>query len=111
MPRRKVLAESQRQLFEQIPAEPIYLAQHYTLSPDDIDLINQRRRASNRLGFAIQLCLMRYPGRSLRASEQLPEAFIEFVAGQIKDHPTEFIDYAQRDETRREHQLLWLCHR
>ena len=54
----------------------------------------------------LSLCLMRYPGRSLRASEQLPEAFIEFVAGQIKDHPTEFIDYAQRDETRREHQLI-----
>jgi len=106
MPRRNVLAESQRQLFEQIPDEPKYLAQHYTLSLEDIDLIRQRRRASNRLGFAIQLCLMRYPGRSLRTGEQLSEAFIKFVAEQIEDHPTEFIEYAQRDETRREHQLI-----
>jgi len=106
MPRRKVLAESQRQLFEQIPDDPNYLAQHYTLSLEDIDLVRQRRRASNRLGFAIQLCLMRHPGRSLRTGEKLPKTFIDFVAEQIEDYPTEFIEYAQRDETRREHQLI-----
>lgn len=95
MPRRKVLAESQRQLFEQVPDDPNYLAQHYTLSLEVIDLIYQRRRASNRLGYAIQLYLMRHLGRSLRTGEKLPKTFIEFVAEQIEDSPAEFIEYAQ----------------
>lgn len=71
MPRRTVLSTSQRASFEALPVEPVELARHYTLGEADLTLIRKRRRASNRIGFAVQLCLSRYPGRTLRAGPVL----------------------------------------
>lgn len=109
MARRNVLSTSQQQLFEQIPTQPENFAKYYLLSSDDLLLIRKRRGRSNRLGFAIQLCLIRYPGRVMRANEALPEEFIAFVAEQIDTSLSDFCHYAERDETRREH-LLVLSH-
>jgi hypothetical protein len=74
------------------------------LSADDIRCINERRREHNRLGFAVQLCLLRYPGWPLRAEEKPPSNLLEFVAQQIDADPDEFGDYAAREPTRHEHQ-------
>ncbi|WP_414836234.1 DUF4158 domain-containing protein, partial [Escherichia coli] len=41
------------------------LLKHYTLSDEDLGHIRLRRRAHNRFGFALQLCVLRYPGRVL----------------------------------------------
>ena len=103
MPRRTVLSTSQRALFEALPVELIELVKHYTLSKEDLVLIRKRRRSVNRLGFAIQLCLARYPGRILRLGEQPPQIFIEFIAEQIGTSTNDFAKYANRDKTRREH--------
>ena len=62
-----------------------------------------RTRNHNRLGFAIQLCLMRYPGRVLGAEETPPRAMLKYVADQIGATPDEFALYARREETRRDH--------
>ena len=35
---------------------------HYTLSDEDLQHIGARRRPRNKLGFALQLCALRYPG-------------------------------------------------
>jgi TnpA family transposase len=109
MPHRAVLSSSQRQTFEALPAEPESLARHYTLTEDDLSLIRDRRLAHNRLGFAVQLCLIRYPGRALRVNEELPQPLIKFVAEQTGDRPNDFVGYATRDKTRREH-LSFLVH-
>lgn len=82
MPRRTVLSTSQRASFEALPVEPVELARHYTLGEADLTLIRKRRRASNRIGFVVQLCLSRYPGRTLRAGEEPPSHFLAFVAEQ-----------------------------
>jgi len=47
---------------------------HYTFSPEDLALIRQRRRAANRLGFAVQLAYFRYPGRIMRVDESRRKA-------------------------------------
>ena len=57
----------------------------------------------NRLGFAVQLCLLRYPGQYLGPGDHPPEAMITFVADQVGAPPAAFADYAHRDQTRREH--------
>ena len=56
------------------------------------------------LGFAVQLCLLRYPGQGAGPGEHPPEAMIVFVAQQlgVSIQPL-FADYALRDQTRREH--------
>jgi hypothetical protein len=89
-----------------LPTESSDLTKYYLLSDEDLALVHERRRAENRLGFALQLCLIRYPGRLLRASEQLPQALIAFVAEQLGTDPDVFGAYAKRDETRREHASL-----
>ena len=46
------------------------LIRHYTFSEPDLAVIRQRYRPANRLGFAIQLCYMRYPGVTLRLARR-----------------------------------------
>ena len=90
MPRRTILSASQRAAFETLPTEPEDLVRHWTLSEDDLALVRERRRAWNRLGFAVQLCLIRYPGRALRAGEELPAPMIDFVAEQTGGSSDDF---------------------
>ena len=108
MPHRAILSTAQRVTFETLPTEPVELAKHYLLSDEDLELVQKRRRAENRLGFAVQLCLIRYPGRLLRANEYPPRPLIAFVADQVGVDPDVFGAYAKRDETRREHALSLL---
>ena len=46
------------------------MVRHYTLSSEDLALINRRRGDPNRLGFALILCYLRFPGRILQQGEQ-----------------------------------------
>lgn len=79
------------------------LAMYYTLSESDIEIINRHRRSHNRLGFAVQLCVLRNPGCSLVDLPEIPESLLQFVAKQIEVDPDIFSLYARRDPTRREH--------
>jgi len=80
------------------------MVRYWLLSADDIRRIHERRREHNRLGFAVQLCLLRYPGWPLMVGEKPPSNLLEFVAQQIDADPDEFGDYAAREQTRQEHQ-------
>lgn len=75
----------------------------YALSAEDIAFAKAHRRSHNRLGFAIQLSLVRDLGRPLRAGEVPPQAVVSVVADQLGIDPAVFALYAQREETRREH--------
>src|SRR3546814_12002021 len=74
----------------------------WTLGTDDLRVIVSRRRPHNRLGFAIQLCALRYPGRLLRPGELIPHAPLAFVADQLDLDPRVLADYAVRGPTRYE---------
>jgi TnpA family transposase len=102
--RRELLTAAQRAELLALPTDRLEIRERYLLTPTDFDLINRHRTEANRLGFAIQLCLLRYPGRSWLPTEQLPSEMLRFIARQIGPEPTALADYAQRDETRREHQ-------
>ncbi len=103
MPARSLLSPEQRNRLFSIPTDPTEMVRHYTLGADDLVLIRTRRRSINHLGFAIQLCLLKYPGLGMGPAEQPPEAMIAFVAHQLGVPSADFADYAQRDQTRREH--------
>jgi TnpA family transposase len=83
MPRRPVLSKAQRQSFQALPNDPEELIRYYTLGEEDLALARRHRTGSNRLGFAVQLCLVRYPGRAWRSGEAVPRALIEFVGEQL----------------------------
>jgi len=103
MPRKTLLSPAQRARFFALPSQGHDLIAHYTLSPDDLALINRKRRSENRLGFAVQLCLMRFPGRALGPGEVPPASIVAYIAEQIGLDHNLMRDYARREKTRREH--------
>jgi len=80
MARRELLNTDDRRILFGVPTERDALACHYTFGPADISLIEARRRSGNRLGFAVQLALVRHPGFGLAQAGDLPPAFISYVA-------------------------------
>ncbi len=103
MPRRNVLTARQRASLFDLPSDGASLLRHYTLADDDIEHIRLRRRPENQIGFALQLCAFRYPGRLLRPGELIPEALSSFVAAQIGLRTEDLLPYASRENTRYEH--------
>ena len=103
MPRRSIWSARQRAALLDLPTDEAALLRHYTLSDDDIEQIRVRRGRHNRLGFALQLCAFRYPGRMLTVGEAIPLAVLGFIAAQLGMGAEDLDGYAIREETRREH--------
>lgn len=91
MGRRDLLsAEDRRRLFG-VPIDRDALARLYTFEPRDLGLIEARREERNRLGFAVQLALIRHPGLTLAQIAAQPGMDLEPLVGFIADN--------------------WICHR
>ena len=104
MAKKELLTGEQREnILELNQLSEFEFASYYSLSDDDIDVINHHRRDSNRLGFAIQLCLVRYPGCTLSNIKKVPQDLIQYVADQINVDSDVFSSYATRNTTKREH--------
>jgi hypothetical protein len=103
MPRRSILTERQRASLLDLPTDEVTILHHYTLADDDIEQIRTRRHARNRLGFALQLCAFRYPGRLLVPGEVIPLEVSRFIAAQIGEKVEDLCQYAETDVTRRRH--------
>lgn len=102
MPRRRVLTDEQLEGLLALPTAEPELVRHYTLGRADLDEIERRRRDHNRLGFALQLCAFRYPGRLLRPGEVIPIEALRFIGEQIGIEAAAIAAYAARRQTRRE---------
>lgn len=103
MPRRNILTERQHAALLELPTDQSSLLQHYTLADDDLALIRKRRRPENRLGMALQLCALRYPGRLLYPGELIPNEVLAFVGVQLGISSDALVSYAVRRQTRQEH--------
>lgn len=105
MARRSILTAQERQSLVALPDNQTDFIRHYSLSETDLSLIKQKRGDTNRLGFAIQLCYMRYPGIILGVKEIPDPYLLKFIAKQLKVSPQSWEDYGFREKTRREHLL------
>ncbi|MGF6227783.1 TnpA family transposase [Inquilinus ginsengisoli] len=103
MSRRPLLKSDRWNALLAVPTDEEGLIRHCTLDPADLDLVLAKRTPHNRLGLALQLCLMRHPGRAWIHDEVLPETMVAFVAEQIDVSPDVLAEYTKRDQTRREH--------
>src|SRR3546814_13315292 len=83
MPRRVTLTDRQSEALLHLPVAQGELLRHYTLSDEDLGSICQRRRAHNRFGFALQLCVLRYHGRLLAPDAFIPAQVSDFIAAQL----------------------------
>ena len=100
MPRRHALTAAQLENLLALPTEEESLVRYWTLSATDLAEIGRRRRDRNRLGFALQLCALRYPGRLLRPGELIPAEALRFVTEQLGAEPAALAAYAKRLQTR-----------
>lgn len=105
MPRNAILNHNELEALLAFPSSDAEISRHYTLSEDDLILIRQHRGEHNRLGFAIQLCYLRYPGFPLPANDTPPRALLNYISYQLCLSAESWPRYATRDETRREHLL------
>ena len=103
MPRRSILSAAERESLLAFPDTEDLLIRHYTLGENDLSIIRQRRGDHNRLGFAVQLCCLRYPGCVLPTDAEPPAPLLAMIGRQMHIDPNVWPQYAQRPETRREH--------
>src|SRR5712671_7388914 len=81
--RRQQLSEAQITALLDPPPDQRELGRHYTLFAADLAAIRRCRGDCNRLGHALMLCYLRYPGRPLKAGERPPRPLLLFIAEQI----------------------------
>jgi TnpA family transposase len=105
VPRRSLLSSAERQSLLSYPDSEEDLIRHYTLSDADQSLIRQRRGNSNRLGIAVQMCLLRFPGQGLLPDADVPSFLLQWIGKQTGVDTACWPQYAGRAETRRDHLL------
>ncbi|MGC5799336.1 Tn3 family transposase [Sphingomonas sp. NFX23] len=103
MPRRHILSARQRSSLLDLLTDEASLLRHYILADDDLIHIDRRRRPENRIGFALQLCALRYPGRMLAPGEMIPIAVSTFLGAQLGIAGDALVRYAVRRQTRQQH--------
>ncbi len=83
----------------------VELERFFHLDDEDRKLIADRRRDSNRLGFALQVVTVRYLGMFLPDPVDVPVELVEYLAEQLGiDDPTCVKAYTDRKQTRYDHQ-------
>lgn len=87
----------ERQSFIQLPEtmDERSLARYYLLTPQDLVAVNHHRGRVNRLGFAVQLSYLRFPGRAWEQSEVVPPLVLQYIASQLSLSPKHLAEYAR----------------
>jgi hypothetical protein len=108
----RFLNDAERQRLSGFPAEipPEDLIGSFTLSERDRLLVRGQRRDHNRLGFALQLCALRYLGFVPARLHSAPPAAIDHLAEQLGVSPRCLAEYGERSQTRTSHLQEVLVH-
>ena len=100
MPARVPMTEARRAALLALPDTEEVVIRLHTLAPFDLAAIAEARTPETRLGYALQLCCLRHPGRHLRRGETLPLAMLDHVAEQIGAEREVVAGFARRPPTR-----------
>lgn len=80
------------------------LERYFFLDDSDLGKVQAKRRAHNRLGFAVQLTSVRYLGRFMPDPRQVPAEVAEYLAEQLGIADASCLkEYGERDGTARTH--------
>lgn len=100
---RSLLTAAERSQILAIPTGAEEIAAHYMLSEADMSLTRQRRGDANKLGFSVQLALLRHPGIQLAEDTQVPLEVVSWLASRLSVSSGVWDEYGTREETRQEH--------
>jgi TnpA family transposase len=105
MPRRELLTSTERLQLLAFPEDEGELIRLATLTKADLAFVQQHRGDNNRIGIAVLMSYLRYPGRVLGEDERPHDPILSLIAKQLQIPTIAWDLYAGRDETRREHLL------
>ncbi len=77
---------------------------YFTLSKRDIEVITRYNAMHNRIGFALQMCTLRYLGFIPLNFLRVPSDVISYISKQLKISPEVLKNYEKRPQTRSDHQ-------
>jgi hypothetical protein len=99
------LTDTERERLKRFPSEvtPQDLGAYFTLSNRDRAQVQRQRGGPNRLGFALQLCTLRYLGFVPDPLRSAPPSVISHLAGQLGTDPESLAAYGNRPHTRTDH--------
>jgi TnpA family transposase len=101
MPRRVPMTAKQRNALLTLPDTEELVVRYHSLSAADLATISTAARTpETRLGFALQLCALRYPGRHLREGEVLPAIMLDHIAEQVGIASDALAAFGRRSKTR-----------
>lgn len=103
MPRRQLLNSTERLELLAFPTDQAELIRLYSLNRQDRTFISQHRGDHNRLGIAVQMAYLRFPGRVLGEREVPYEPLLDLLSAQLEIPAAAWNLYAKRDPTRRGH--------
>ncbi len=103
MARRQLLTEEERRLLFGVPSDSDTLTRLYSLTRSDRELLAARRGNANRLGFAVQLALLRHPGMSLAHMEEPVDPLVAWLVERLDIPAAVFAKYAGRTQTMTDH--------
>lgn len=107
MGRHTLLTADERRALYAVPTDRDDLARHHLLGPADLDRVAPRHGDANRLGFALQLALLRHPGLPLAHARMLPWVDLgplaAFLALQLDIDPARLAGYGHRGQTLSDH--------
>ncbi len=100
------LSEAERRRFNSFPADLSSddLIAFFTLSDNDLRQIPKTTAASNRLGFAVRILLLRFLGFHMTDLTNVPAEVIDYAASQLGTKAARIEHYAERGATRTVHQ-------
>lgn len=79
------------------------LEDFFTIYPHDKENISSNRGAQNRLGYAVQLCWLRFTGTTFSNPKDIPPYLVKYIAGQLDVNPSLLQEYGERRQTRSKH--------
>ena len=109
---RPFLTQYERLQFDGFPEDITLeiLAAYFTLMKTDKELIHKQRRDHNKLGFALQLCILRYLGFFLDDLISIAHQVTHYLGKQIQVKPQKLDQYGVREQTRTDHQQAIMQH-
>src|SRR5689334_15878042 len=101
----RVFTEQERKRLDAFSAEIAEsdLIRYFALSGSDLEFVRRQRGDYNRLGFAFQLCALRYLGFAPDDLTTAPPTAISFLADQLQVSPAVLHSYGSRSQTRTDH--------